>query len=539
MRVSKAFFSQHGHPLYLQGLETTGISVERIPLISDMDEVLKKIGWRAIAINGFIPPSIFLEFQSLKILAIACDMRKLENLGYTPSPDIVHEAAGHAPIVADPGYRTYLEAYGEVARNAVISKYDLDLYEAIFKLSELKEDPASTPEQIAEAQKNFETVAAQESKPSEVALLTRMAWWTTEYGLIGSVNDPSNPPLIYGAGLLSSVSESFNCLKPEVKKIPFTLQNVIQTSYDITRPQPQLFVAESFDQLIAALDEFANTMAFRKGGLYGLEVAKEAQNTVTVVLDNGVQLSGVVQDIERGNAGEEAGFTLSGAKQISYLDRASVELTTHNIAAKIFVPLFDKAVTGANIDDIQRKIHGTGLHTKSGLRIQGRCKKEVSLGGTTRMLVLEQMKVTDPDGKVIFEEIAKPVPLTLASKVISVFGGAADRAEFMVRNTSQSKKVESHHTNLTPETARLNNYYREVREFREQGQSDLEGLREMHSSLNHYFPKDWLLRLELLELFQVKQPEHITTAHLRAQLHLLASTEPGAHDLIQRGLDLI
>ena len=91
MRVSKKFFGEHAHPLYLHGLDATGIATERIPLVSEMDDALRKMGWRAVAINGFIPPAIFLEFQSLRILAIACDMRKLENLGYTPSPDIVHE----------------------------------------------------------------------------------------------------------------------------------------------------------------------------------------------------------------------------------------------------------------------------------------------------------------------------------------------------------------------------------------------------------------------------------------------------------------
>jgi len=61
MRVSKHFFGKHGHPLYQQGLETTGISTDRIPLVSEMDTALRKLGWRAVVINGFIPPAIFLE----------------------------------------------------------------------------------------------------------------------------------------------------------------------------------------------------------------------------------------------------------------------------------------------------------------------------------------------------------------------------------------------------------------------------------------------------------------------------------------------
>ncbi len=122
LRISVEFFKTEAHPLYLRGIAETGMAIDRIPRISEMDAALKKFGWRAVAINGFIPPSIFLEFQARKILAIACDIRQIENLGYTPSPDIVHEAAGHAPIVADPEYRAYLEAYGEAASKAIMSR---------------------------------------------------------------------------------------------------------------------------------------------------------------------------------------------------------------------------------------------------------------------------------------------------------------------------------------------------------------------------------------------------------------------------------
>ena len=67
MRVSQKFFSQHAHPLYIRGLKATGISTERIPLISEMNAELNKMGWGAVAVNGFIPPSVFLELQSLKL----------------------------------------------------------------------------------------------------------------------------------------------------------------------------------------------------------------------------------------------------------------------------------------------------------------------------------------------------------------------------------------------------------------------------------------------------------------------------------------
>ena len=105
---------------------------------------------------------------------------------------------------------------------------------------------------------------------SEAAYLARMNWWTVEYGLVGDINDPK----IYGAGLLSSVSESQNCLSEKVQKIPFSL-DCINTSYDITEPQPQLFVTPNFAKLSDVLEEMAETMAFRLGGTKGLEKARE------------------------------------------------------------------------------------------------------------------------------------------------------------------------------------------------------------------------------------------------------------------------
>jgi phenylalanine-4-hydroxylase len=534
MRVSKAFFTKHGHPLYVQGLTATGMSTEQIPSIEDMDKALRKMGWRAVAINGFIPPAIFLEFQSLKILAIACDIRKLENLGYTPSPDIIHEAAGHAPIVADPDYRAYLEAYGEVARNALISKYDVELYDAILKLSELKENPHTSAAEVALAQKEFEMIAARETTPSEVALLTRMAWWTTEYGLI----EKNGVPLVYGAGLLSSVSESYNCLKADVKKIPFSLEATIRTSYDITRPQPQLFVAKNFEELTIALNQFADTMAFRKGGIDALIAAQTAQNTATVVFENGIQVTGVVGGVEANDQNEECIFNVTGTKQISFHDHASEELPNQLLPAKLVLPLFDKNVVTSTLTDLQRKLHGSGLHTKAGHRVLGRFKKEVALGTHGKILLLEHVKIFNSAGEVVFEEHLKLFPLILASKVVSVFGGAADRKQFILKNNARKKRVNSHQTNLTNVNLSLNEMYQRVRNFRENGQTRPESLENVLHELNHAYPDDWLLRVELLELFEKHNSSSIWAAQLREHLKNLSENHSEWKDLIARGLAL-
>jgi phenylalanine-4-hydroxylase len=536
MRVSKSFFKTHAHPLYLAGLEATGIATERIPLISEMNSALKKMGWRAVAINGFIPPSIFLEMQSLKILAIACDMRKIENLGYTPSPDIVHEAAGHAPIVCDPNYRAYLEAYGQVARNAILSKQDLELYDVIFELSEIKENPKALPEEIALVQKKFEEVAATETEPSEAALLTRMAWWTTEYGMI----DVNGTPLIYGAGLLSSILESHQCIHPHVKKIPFTLEAAINTSYDITRPQPQLFVTKDFETLTKALDDFANNMAFRKGGAYGLKTAEKAATTVTVALDSGIQLSGVVAEFETGNNDEVLSLTLIGTKQISYHEEAMTEFGYAQFGSKIHFPMFDPSISTVPTQEILKKLHGSGLSTKSGNRMTGQFKKEIKLGTGGKLLILEKVKIVSPDGKVVFEEKTKPYPFVLGSKVTSVFGGAADRKEFALRHSNMKKKVKSHKSNATPENKLINALYLKIRKLRESGRKDVVELEEISLDAKENFPNAWLIHLEILEIYKKYQITYSQSAtDLESNLIRLSKENNNITEQINMGMELL
>ena len=75
--------------------------------------------------------------------------------------------------------------------------------------------------------------------------LRNLQWWTVEYGLIGDLNKPK----IYGAGLLSSIGESISCLKSDVKKIPYSIA-AAQQPFDVTKPQPQLYVTSSFPHLM-------------------------------------------------------------------------------------------------------------------------------------------------------------------------------------------------------------------------------------------------------------------------------------------------
>ncbi|MDQ3626240.1 MAG: aromatic amino acid hydroxylase, partial [Verrucomicrobiota bacterium] len=237
MRQNTFFLKEYAHKVYFQGLLDTGISFERIPRIEEMNDILGRIGWGAVAVDGFIPPAAFMEFQAYKVLVIACDMRQIHHIEYTPAPDIVHEAAGHAPIIVDQEYSNYLQRFGEVGAKAMQSRKDFELYEAIRHLSILKELPNSDPTEVAEATREVEERQKNLGEPSEMALLSRLHWWTVEYGLIGTLDQPK----IYGAGLLSSIGESVSCLEPEVKKLSYSV-DAANTAFDITTKQPQLFV---------------------------------------------------------------------------------------------------------------------------------------------------------------------------------------------------------------------------------------------------------------------------------------------------------
>src|SRR4051812_8406421 len=322
MRQNMFFLREYAHKVYFQGLLDTGISFERIPRIEEMNDILGWIDWGAVAVDGFIPPAAFMEFQAYKVLVIACDMRQIHHIEYTPAPDIVHEAAGHAPIIVDREYSNYLQRFGEVGAKAMQSRRDFELYQAIRHLSILKELPNSDPKEVEEATREVERRQKNLGEPSEMALLSRLHWWTVEYGLIGTLDKPK----IYGAGLLSSIGESVSCLEANVKKIPYSIE-AANTPFDITTKQPQLFVCRDFQHLSSVLEEFAGKMAYRVGGLEGINKAIECKNTATCEYSSGLQVSGVFSEVITDSEKNPIYLRTTGPSALAFNDK---ELPTHS-----------------------------------------------------------------------------------------------------------------------------------------------------------------------------------------------------------------
>lgn len=543
LRQLKAFLSKHAHECYVDGLSKTGIDIERIPRIEDISKKLKEFGWRALPVSGFIPPAAFMELQSLGVLPIASDMRTLDHLLYTPAPDIVHEAAGHAPILIHPEFSAYLQRYAQVAKKAIISKEDLDLYEAIRDLSDIKENPASTPEQVKAAEEHLDKVSKSISHISEASELSRMNWWTAEYGLIGDINNPR----IFGAGLLSSVGESKWCLSPKVKKIPLTV-DCIKTSYDITEPQPQLFVAPDFKTLVRVLDEMADQMAFRLGGLAGLRKAIKAESVNTAELNSGIQISGKIIEAITDAQGHLAYLRLDGPSQLSYKDHQlhghGKDYHAHGFGTPVgFLKSrphqCPSTFSERDWQDLQvQEGHTVRLEFVSGVVVTGQLNKIVQTDDKNLLLSLEKATAQYGD-RILFAPEWGTFDMALGSAVTSVFGGPADREAYGETTDFVAKRVPApKHTST--EIKNQNNYgaLRKLREERVSGDSLVSGLEKIlrdHKSVN---PNDWLLPLEALELLLARAPQAALLKQVQDQLNNLAMKDEKTKGLIDDGLAL-
>ncbi len=519
LRQLKNYLSKHAHESYLDGLNKTGITIEEIPSIESISQKMSDFGWKAAPVSGFIPPASFLELQALKILPIASDMRTINHLTYTPAPDIVHEAAGHAPMVANAEFRNYLEEYALVAKKAIINKKDLELYEAIRDLSDIKEHPNATKEEKDSAQKRLDQISANMGEPSEASLLARMAWWTTEYGLIGTEN-----PKIYGAGLLSSAGEGKSALSDTTKKIPFTL-DCLKFSYDITEPQPQLFVTDSFATLSRVLKEFSETMSYKRGGLYGLEVAQKAETANTVEFENGVQVSGLLSKIHTKN-NKAAYLQFTGPCQISYQEK---ELEGQGTARH-------KEGFGCPVGKIKTSTE-SNIVWDSGVELKGTLVSEIKKDSKTLVKTFKDCKVM-LDGKVLFDPSWGEYDLVLGITVTSVFGGAADKEAYGEFDDFVAKKVPE--KKYTEQQQHLFGLYQKVRDLRKNIKGNNQIEKELIQILEELkkHPQDWLLKLEILELTYQMLSRPSWASDIESELALLAQGKEEISYFIAEGLKL-
>jgi phenylalanine-4-hydroxylase len=540
MRQNYSYLKDVAYYPYIKGLNKAGLSIESVPDLQTMNDNLGKIGWGAVTVDGFIPPVAFMEYQAYKVLVIAADIRQIKHIEYTPAPDIIHESAGHAPIIADTDYNNYLSYFGSIGAKAMFSSKDFELYEAIRTLSILKEDPDAHAADIKKAEDKVAFCQDNLGDPSEMALLSRLHWWTVEYGLIGALENPK----IYGAGLLSSIGESASCMQPNVEKLWYNL-NTIHYSYDITKPQPQLFVTPTFQNLIDVLEAFADTMAFRKGGAESVLKAIECKNTCTAVYSSGLQVTGVFTDVGLSKNDDLLFVKTTGPSALSFenkqITRQGKDIHKDGFSSPVGkLKNSVKALESYHANDLNAV--GIKLNEKaelvfeSGLYVAGLVKEILVKNEKIILISFENCTVKDENQNILFNPIWGTFDMAVGESIISVFCGAADKEAFEeIAHVSEMQTVK---ITYPAATLKLHQLYQQVRDIRETN-IDGENLTQIFTLLKTNFREDWLCALEILEILEQNHKNELLSKEINNYLTSKASNETELTKLIHDGMALI
>ena len=193
---------------FVENQERLGMSADAIPKFSDINRVLAETtGWELIAVEGLLPELTFFEHLASRRFPVTWWIRKPDQLDYLSEPDLFHDLFGHVPLLLNPVFADYMQAYGAGG------------------------------------------VKAAAIAPEALANLTRLYWYTVEFGLI----DTPEGLRIYGAGIVSSKGESIYSLESDApNRIGFDLERVMRTRYRIDTYQKTYFVIDSYEQLIGA-----------------------------------------------------------------------------------------------------------------------------------------------------------------------------------------------------------------------------------------------------------------------------------------------
>jgi len=193
---------------FLESQDAMGISESGIPKFSDLNaKLLQTSGWTLIGVQGLLPELDFFEHLANRRFPVTWWIRTPEQLDYLSEPDLFHDLFGHVPLLMNPVFADYMQAYG------------------------------------------LGGVKAHGIGADALAQLTRLYWYTVEFGLI----DTPEGLRIYGSGIVSSGGESVHCLEsPAPNRLGFDLLRVMRTRYRIDTYQKSYFVIRGFDELFDA-----------------------------------------------------------------------------------------------------------------------------------------------------------------------------------------------------------------------------------------------------------------------------------------------
>ncbi|ALD92027.1 phenylalanine-4-hydroxylase [Cupriavidus gilardii CR3] len=191
---------------FLRGLDTLGMDADRVPDFARLnDKLMAATGWQVVAVPGLVPDEVFFEHLANRRFPASWWMRKPEQLDYLQEPDCFHDVFGHVPLLINPVFADYMQAYGQGGLKA--------------------------------------------AGMGALDMLARLYWYTVEFGLIRT----SEGLRIYGAGIVSSQGESIYSLdSASPNRIGFDVRRIMRTRYRIDTFQKTYFVIDSFEQLFEA-----------------------------------------------------------------------------------------------------------------------------------------------------------------------------------------------------------------------------------------------------------------------------------------------
>ena len=197
-----ALAGQHACEEFLHGLRAIGLG-ESIPDFEAVNARLEPMtGWRIVGVPGLIPDAAFYDHLAHRRFPVTVWIRTRAEVDYLVEPDLFHDFFGHVPLLSNPVFADFMQAYGRRA--------------------------------IAAGAENIDRLA-------------RLYWFTVEFGLIRTPRGLK----AYGAGILSSAAEVRHALEDkDVERLPFDAARAMASPYEIDRLQPTYFVLDDFSQLL-------------------------------------------------------------------------------------------------------------------------------------------------------------------------------------------------------------------------------------------------------------------------------------------------
>jgi phenylalanine-4-hydroxylase len=196
---------------YLTALKRLDLPSDRIPSLHDLSAKLEKFtGWKITRVEGLVPEKEFFQCLAQKLFPCTDFIRSREELEYTPSPDMFHDIFGHLPLITNPTFASFYEAFGKAALNA---------------------------------------------SGDVITELQRIYWFSVEFGLI----ENQDGLRIYGSGILSSVGEVPYSLSEKVRRHSFDFEKVAAQYFEIFHMQDDYFVIPSFDWLLENFKDYSRS----------------------------------------------------------------------------------------------------------------------------------------------------------------------------------------------------------------------------------------------------------------------------------------